>query len=266
VTYGRGEGVKLRSASEKEELRGTGGGAGGAAGTASNVPGYAAGGANGNTNYTHEKVDESVGVDQTVRNTDVAGGDPKHLFVAVAFSAPKDAKGAGAAGTGAAPEPTAAQQAAAEAVQAYLGISEKDVTDGKHRFQVSISDTPFSETEKDFLEVAGQSGPMGGGPIATATSYLKPAAALLGVLVLIFLVRRSLARRQALLGASEARWMPALAAPPIPIDEIALPTAPSAEQLEAAQKKMLQAKVEDVARERPGDVAAQLRGWLAEDR
>jgi flagellar biosynthesis/type III secretory pathway M-ring protein FliF/YscJ len=97
------------------------------------------------------------------------------------------------------------------------------------------------------------------------TGYLKPAAAILGFLLLLFLARRSLKRRQALLGTAEARWMPTLAAPPIPVEDIALPEAPNPNEIAAAAKKALQAKVEDLADQRPADVAQQLRGWLAAD-
>ena len=39
------------------------------------------------------------------------------------------------------------------------------------------------------------------------------AVPLAGALLLLFLARRSLRRRQALLGSAEARWMPTLTAP-----------------------------------------------------
>ncbi len=97
------------------------------------------------------------------------------------------------------------------------------------------------------------------------TSHLREGAAAAGALVLIFLARRSLRRRQALLGSAEARWMPTLAAPPIPVDDIALPSGPSQGELEAINKKALQGRVEEIAGQRPSDVAQQLRGWLAED-
>jgi flagellar biosynthesis/type III secretory pathway M-ring protein FliF/YscJ len=97
------------------------------------------------------------------------------------------------------------------------------------------------------------------------TGYMRPTMAVLGVLVLLFLVRRSLSRRQALLGSAEARWMPTLQAPPIPIDDISLPGGPTTAEIEAANKKALQGRIEEIAQQRPNDVAQQLRGWLAEE-
>jgi flagellar biosynthesis/type III secretory pathway M-ring protein FliF/YscJ len=88
----------------------------------------------------------------------------------------------------------------------------------------------------------------------------------IGLLVLLFLVRKSLTRRQALLGETDASWLPALEAPPIKIDEL-MPAygGPSAGEVQAAEKKALQNRVEEIAQTRPSDVAAQLRGWLATD-
>jgi flagellar biosynthesis/type III secretory pathway M-ring protein FliF/YscJ len=49
------------------------------------------------------------------------------------------------------------------------------------------------------------------------------------------------------------------------VDDIALPAGPNPHELEAANKKALQGRVEEIAGQRPSDVAQQLRGWLAED-
>ncbi len=96
---------------------------------------------------------------------------------------------------------------------------------------------------------------------------VNPIMAGIGLLVLLFLVRKSLAKRQALLGETDASWLPALEAPPIKIDELMPATynAPSQGEIHAAEKKALQGRVEEIAQNRPSDVAAQLRGWLATD-
>jgi hypothetical protein len=164
------------------------------------------------------------------------------------------------------------QKAAAQAVQALLGITAKDVKGGKSTFTSALASAPAAAAGKNAAQTAAglpgipvvAKGSGSGGPLASVTGYLKPALAGIGVLLLLFVVRRSLRRRQALLGASEARWMPALAAPPLPVEDIALPSAPSPLEIEAAQKKALQSRVEDLAASRPADVASQLRGWLGE--
>ena len=115
---------------------------------------------------------------------------------------------------------------------------------------------------------AGKSGSALGGLIpAPFGGMVNPLMAGIGLLVLLFLVRKSLAKRQALLGETDASWLPALEAPPIKIDELmpAAYGAPSQGEIHAAEKKALQGRVEEIAQTRPADVAAQLRGWLATD-
>ena len=88
-----------------------------------------------------------------------------------------------------------------------------------------------------------------------------------GLLVLLFLVRKSLAKRQALLGETEASWLPALAAPPIPIDDIAARPlrAPSPARDPRRREEGPAGAGRGARRQRPSDVAQQLRGWLAAD-
>jgi flagellar biosynthesis/type III secretory pathway M-ring protein FliF/YscJ len=115
---------------------------------------------------------------------------------------------------------------------------------------------------------ASKSGTALGGLIpAPFGGMMQPIMAGIGLLVLLFLVRKSLAKRQALLGQTDASWLPALEAPPIKIDELmpASYNAPSQGEIHAAEKKALQGRVEEIAMNRPADVAAQLRGWLATD-
>jgi flagellar M-ring protein FliF len=281
ITYGK-TGVPLSSSTEKEQLTGAGAAAaaGGAAGTTSNVPGYAAGaGKNGaNTSYVHTKGDTTDGVDQTVTDTNVAGGTPTNLFVSIAFASPPTATATttgskGKTTTPAVPTFTKADQlAASKAVQAYLGITQKDLTTGVDTFQTSVTSLPANTTLTGgtsgitgYVPAGAVSASKSGGPLGMVQSHLREGLAALGALLFLFFVRRSLKRRQALLGDAEARWMPTLAAPPIPVDEIALPATPSPAEIEAANKKALQGRVEELAQTRPGDVAQQLRGWLAED-
>ncbi len=271
VTYGKNA-VPLTKSTENEKLKGSGAGAAGAAGTTSNIPGYTGGASTGATDYTHTKGDNTNGVDQTVTDTTVAGGTPTNLFVAIAFAAPAATPKTGSATTPTPGVPTKDQTAAAKAVQAYLGITQKDITTGTDTFQTSVSTLPAGGSSgtgggvAGFVPASSLGKSSSSGPIpAIVTDHLREGAAVAGALVLLFLTRRSLKRRQALLGSAEARWMPTLSAPPIPVDDIALPSGPSQGELEAANKKALQGRVEEIAGQRPSDVAQQLRGWLAED-
>jgi flagellar M-ring protein FliF len=269
ITYGK-TGTPLQQTTENEKLKGSGSGATGPAGTTSNIPGYTAGSSGGATDYTHTKGDLTNGVDQTVTDTTKAGGTPTNLFVAIAFAAPPSTPKAGSGTTPVPGVPTKDQTAAAKAVEAYLGITSKDITAGTDTFQTSVSTiaSPAASTGSGaagYVPSFQVSKSSGGGPIDMVKSHLREGGAVAGALVLIFLARRSLRRRQALLGSAEARWMPTLSAPPIPVDDIAMPSGPSQGELEAINKKALQGRVEEIAGQRPSDVAQQLRGWLAED-
>jgi flagellar M-ring protein FliF len=269
ITYGK-TGTPLQKTTENEKLKGSGSGATGPAGTASNIPGYTAGTSGNATDYTHTKGDLTNGVDQTVTDTTKAGGTPTNLFVAIAFAAPPSTPKTGSGTTPVPGVPTKDQTAAAKAVQAYLGISQKDLSAGTDTFQTSVSTvaSPAASTGSGaagYVPASQFSKSSSGGPIDMVKSHIREGAAALGALVLIFLARRSLRRRQALLGSAEARWMPTLSAPPIPVDDIAMPSGPSQGELEAINKKALQGRVEEIAGQRPSDVAQQLRGWLAED-
>jgi flagellar M-ring protein FliF len=269
ITYGK-TAVPLQVTTEKERLKGSGAAAAGAAGTTSNIPGYTGGTSGGSaTDYTHTKGDNTNGVDQTVTDTTVAGGTPTNLYVAIAFAAPASTPKAGTATTPTPGVPTKDQLAAAKAVQAYLGVTQSQLSSGVDTFQTSVSTLPAPGSTTGasaYVPASSISASSGGsGPIGMVTSHLREGGAVAGALLLLFLARRSLRRRQALLGSAEARWMPTLSAPPIPVDDIALPPGPSQGEIEAANKKALQGRVEEIAGQRPNDVAQQLRGWLAED-
>jgi flagellar M-ring protein FliF len=266
VTYGN-KSIPVSKSSDVETLKnGAKSTAKGTAGTATNVAGYAGTtgtGTGGTGDYKHAVGSEQTAVDSTVTETTRAGGDPTALFVSVAF--------AGAAGSGPAPKLTPTQSAAANAVKAYLGITAADLKAGTSTFQTAVSAPAATTGAKTGTATGGLAGatpaltPTKPGMLDQARAYLKPGLTAAGLLLLLFVVRRSLRRRQALLGASEARWMPNLSAPPIPIEELALPAGPSAAELEGASKKALQARVEDLAAAKPAEVAQQLRGWLSED-
>jgi flagellar M-ring protein FliF len=280
VVYGKAHGP-VTSTSDRESLKGPGASAGGVSGTSANIPGYAAGssaGGSGKTAYLKTHRDGTQAIDQTVIDTTRAGGDVKNMFVSLAFAPPAGAKGSAAAATGPCtplpshPALTSAQCNAAVAIESQLGISAADLHSGKATFAAVLGAPPAGAT-------GGSAGAAGtglagavaighhasAGPLDMVTSHLREGLVAAGVILLLLLVRRSLGRRQALLGSAEARWMPALAAPPIPVEEIALPEPRVPVSLTAASKKALQERVEELATNRPDDVARQLRGWLAED-
>src|SRR3954452_18714099 len=228
--------VPLQQNTTKETLKG-GGGSAGAAGTPSNIPpGYAAGagaGAGSNYNSTSEQV--TNGADWTRTKSVVAPGTVNKLDVALLFDS--TVKGESVA-------------AVNDAVSSMLGL------DPSRGDQLPSSTIQFAK-----LPAAGSSG----GGIAGMGSPLdlgKKAAAGIGVLAFLFLVRRSLKRRESDPVAPEPRWLreiqqttPLAALGPGPLD---------VSDLQSERRKGMQAAAEDLVRRNPDQVAMQVATWMNE--
>jgi flagellar M-ring protein FliF len=269
-TFGGQKGA-IQSSNENEKLTQNGGANGGITGTSANIPGAAVTTGAASSNYTHNKTAGTNAIDTTQTDTKKIGGTPVKMSVSVVVSK----KALDSVIKGASTNPTS-QAAASKIVQDTIANAVGyDATNAQNKIAVSAVDALPNAVQS--LKAAGVPvvGGAGAGGGATALGGLIPAPfgglvqpimAGIGLLVLLLLVRKSLARRQALLGETDASWLPALEAPPIKIDEL-MPAygGPSAGEVQAAEKKALQNRVEEIAQTRPSDVAAQLRGWLATD-
>jgi flagellar M-ring protein FliF len=181
LTYAK-RGVPLKQTRETERLQGTGGGGGGAAGTASNLPAYAqAGGGGGNSNYNRSQTQTDFGVDKTVTRTKVAPGTVNRLSVALVVDKTV-------------PAAQVAQLRTAVAGAAGINTQRGDT--------MSVSTVAFA---KPAAEPKAS-------PVDGAMGYAKYAAAGLGVLLFLFLMRRQLKRRE---GESlgEPTWLREIEAP-----------------------------------------------------
>jgi flagellar M-ring protein FliF len=264
-TFGNSKGV-IQGSKETEKLVQAGGAAGGATGVTANLPGAAATSGTSNSQYNHNKNSSTNAVDTTQTETKKVGGTPTKMSVSVVV----DKKALEQVKKG---DPTGAAQIIQDTIAGAVGL---DTADPTNKIVVSAVDTMPNAVKA--LKAAGVT--VGGGAAASKSGtalgglipapfggMVNPIMAGIGLLVLLFLVRKSLAKRQALLGETDASWLPALEAPPIKIDEL-MPAsygAPSQGEIHAAEKKALQGRVEEIAQTRPSDVAAQLRGWLATD-
>jgi flagellar M-ring protein FliF len=264
-TFGDSKG-EIQGSKETEKLVQAGGAAGGATGVTANIPGAAATGGTSNSQYNHDKNSSTNAIPTTQTETKKVGGTPTKMSVSVVVSkkALDQVKKGDAAG---------ATQIIQDTIANAIGL---DTSDPTNKIVVSSVDTLPNQVQS--LKAAGVT--VGGGAAASKSGtalgglipapfggMMNPIMAGIGLLVLLFLVRKSLAKRQALLGETDASWLPALEAPPIKIDEL-MPAsygAPSHGEIHAAEKKALQGRVEEIAQNRPSDVAAQLRGWLATD-
>jgi flagellar M-ring protein FliF len=269
-TFG-GQKGPIQNSTETEKLTQNGGANGGITGTSANIPGAAVTNGASSSDYTHDKSAGTNAIDTTQTDTKKVGGTPLKMSVSVVVSKKALESILKGASTN-----TTTQAAATKIVQDTIANAVGyDAANTQNKIAVSAVDALPNAIQS--LKAAGVPvvGGAGAGAGATALGGLIPAPfgglvqpimAGIGLLVLLLLVRKSLARRQALLGETDASWLPALEAPPIKIDEL-MPAygGPSAGEVQAAEKKALQNRVEEIAQTRPSDVAAQLRGWLATD-
>lgn len=261
-TYGENKGA-ISGSNEQETLEQEGGGAV-APGTNANIPGAAAGSSSGASNYEHTKKDTTNAIDSTMTETMIAGGDPTKMSVAlVVDKAALDSVLKGAA-TDAAQQQTALRSLQAT-VQNAVGY---DADNAQNAISATVVDkmaSPDEVLEGSGLVVAAPATPTSSGLIpAPFNELVKPIMAALALLVFAFFVRRSLNRRQALLGTRNTPWMPQLEAAPIRVDELvaALGAPPTDDEVAAVERAQLQGRVERLASDRPDDVASQLRGWI----
>jgi flagellar M-ring protein FliF len=269
-TFGGQKGA-IQNSTETEKLTQNGGSNGGITGTSANIPGAAVTTGAASSNYTHDKSAGTNAIDTTQTDTTKVGGTPVKMSVSVVVSK----KALDSVIKGASTNPTT-QAAATKIVQDTIANAVGyDAANTQNKIAVSAVDAlpnPIQSLKAAGVPVVGGAGAGGGSTAlgglipAPFGGYVQPLMAGIGLLVLLLLTRKSLARRQALLGETDASWLPALEAPPIKIDEL-MPAygGPSAGEVQAAEKKALQNRVEEIAQTRPSDVAAQLRGWLATD-
>jgi flagellar M-ring protein FliF len=230
LTYGDNR-VPLKTQTEDERLRSTGGGAGGRAGTAGNVPNYAAAaGGSGNSNYQRSTDNTENGVDKTVRDTEFAQGAVEKQSVAVVLDA-------------SVPQGVANQLRTAVASSAGIDVGRGD--------QLTLSRVAFAKPP-----VAAAAS-----PVAGALKYAKWVALGLAVLLFLFFVTRALRKRERE-ALGEPVWLREITAPQslaaLEADTTALSTA-------AMQRNSVRRRAEELAAKEPQKVAQQLRAWMQEE-
>lgn len=235
LTYGR-RGVALQSKTEREALRGTGGGAGGAAGVGANTPSYAQVGGGGRSDYRRDSADDVFGVDKTVTRTRIAPGTVNAQQVSVLLDR-------------SVPASAIPQIRAAVASAAGIDARRGDVlTVG----QVAFARPPAATAPS---------------PVATYGGYLRYVLVGIATLGFLLFVTRQLKRREAEPLAGEPTWLREIQGPR---------TLAELEQLEAddhpthvrplrAPEQPARLQVEELVARDPDRVAQQVRAWMAED-
>jgi flagellar biosynthesis/type III secretory pathway M-ring protein FliF/YscJ len=116
-----------------------------------------------------------------------------------------------------------------------------------------------------FASPAAAGGGAAGGPLAVLGgdpfSLVKKIGAALAVLVLLFLVRRNLKRREDDPIAPEPKWLREIQHT-TPLAELSAPT--PVNDLNSVRRKEMQATAEEIVRKNPDQVAMQVAQWMSE--
>jgi flagellar M-ring protein FliF len=234
ITYGNA--VAASSNKSQETLRSTGGSAALPAGTASNVPGATNTTTNpGSTsNYNHKTDQTTYGVDRTVEHTQVAPGQVNKLDVALLVDKSV---------------PAAQASALKASVAAMAGLNAKR------------GDT-ITLTQLAFAKPAASAATPKANPLTAKLGLAKYVLGGLGALIFLFMMRRGLKRRE---GEAIAQpvWLREIEGP-TPIAE--LEVAPVRAGLEPAVERRanVRSQVEEIVKQDPEHVAAQVGQWLKE--
>lgn len=237
VKYAK-KGTPLTTTSESEKLKSTGSTNGGPAGTTANVPTYAGGVTGGGTsNYTNKKSSTDFGVDKTVTRTVIAPGKVNRLDVALVVD--KDV-------------PADQVKALEDAVRGVAGV-------------LPARGDTFAVSAIDFAKVAepkaAPSGPAA--VLSNPFALLKPIGIGLAAIVFLFLMRKSLKRREGDPIAPEPTWLREIERA-IPIGELG----PGRLELEARRdpeqerRDQMKAQLEEMVRRQPDVVASQVSSWV----
>lgn len=239
VQYAK-KGTPLTDQTQQESLKSKGGGTTTPAGTATNTsttPTYTGAGANSSSDYTSQSSTTTYGVDKTVSHTTVAPGAVNRLDVALLVDKTV---------------PAAQVAALQKSVASMAGI------DTKRGDTLAVSRVTFA---KQTAAAAAKGGPLAmlGNPLQAA----KIALGLLAAAVFLFVVRRGIRRRESEGVAPEPTWLREIVGS-VPVAE--LEAAAGRRALEAGSQRSagLKAEAEEIARNQPEQIAAQVGQWLKE--
>jgi len=99
------------------------------------------------------------------------------------------------------------------------------------------------------------------GPAFTPLNIAKTALAIIGGLLVLFLARKSLRRRQ---NGLESILPELLEQGPVPVAALDDPALPEGKRLMGIVKSPVEKQMEDLALRKPEDMAKLIRGWLAQ--
>jgi flagellar M-ring protein FliF len=232
LTYGK-KGVPLTSQTQSETLTGGNGTAGGTTGT---IPAYAATGASSNSNYKNSTSNTSYGVDKTITNSTIAPGTINNQTVSVLVDKSV---------------PASDVPAIRNAVAGAVGLNTK------RGDTLSVSQIAFTKTATPAATPAATSSMIG---------YAKYAIIGLGSLIFLFLMRRSLKRRERETFEGQPTWLRELATPrPLAALASGGDDPPTEVKRLRSPVNVPKRQVEELVDRDPDRVAQQVRAWMSED-
>jgi flagellar M-ring protein FliF len=238
-----GKKVPLTSNTTKEQLQSANGSTTGVAGVGANVPPVYTAGANGKngpgTVYLNTGGNTTYGADKTVSHTVVAPGAVNQLHVALLFDSSVPAK---------------AQKALQATVGTMVGLTP---TRGD---TISMASVPFQKTA---AAAAASAGPLAMVGVSSPAALVRDALIVIAALVFLFMLRRSLKKRESEPRFAEPTWLREIsqATPIAALEAAAMPAIPSPN---AQRHELMQKEAEEIVRRQPEHVALQVQQWMNE--
>jgi flagellar M-ring protein FliF len=240
VSYGKS--TPLSTQTDKETLSSKNGAATAPAGTASNIPSYSGTtGSKGQSSYLHQTGQTDFGVDRTEQHTTVAPGEVQQLSVALLVDKSV---------------PAAEVASLQKAVAAAAGIN------AKRGDTLQVASVAFGKQATTATTAKG-------GPLADPLGLARDALLAVGALLFLFFARRGLKRRERE-SLAEPTWLREIEGH-MPVGELeaadtmALPPG-RVKTIDpaVARRAQVHQEVEEIVRDQPEHIAAQVGQWLKE--
>ncbi|HUA47909.1 MAG TPA: flagellar basal-body MS-ring/collar protein FliF [Solirubrobacteraceae bacterium] len=233
LTYGK-KGVPLTSQTSSETLAGGSGTSGGTTGT---IPAYAGTtGSSGNSNYKNTSNNTTYGVDKTITNSTITPGTINNQTVSVLVDKSV---------------PASELPAIRNAVAGAVGL------DAKRGDALTVSQIAFTKAATPAATAATSNKMLG---------YAKYVIIGLGSLIFLFLMRRSLKRRERETFEGQPTWLRELATPrPLAALASGGEEPPTEVKRLRSPVNVPKRQVEELVERDPDRVAQQVRAWMVED-
>jgi flagellar M-ring protein FliF len=239
TTYSK-KGTPLQTQLTQEKLKSSGGAPVVPAGTATNTsPTYPAGSATSTSNYTNQSGNTVFGVDKTVQKTTVAPGTVNRLDVALLVDSSV---------------PAATVAGLKKSVASMAGVIPK------RGDTLAVSTMAFAKQPTSTTAAGSPIAGVMANPLGLAKYVLLG----LATLIFLFMMRRSLKRRENEGVAPEPTWLREIERSVAVAELEAAPARVHTLDPASARRAALKAEAEEIAEKQPEQIAVQVSAWLKE--